>query len=203
MRRISLLGCSVLVGLLIATSATTAMAAGPYVGASGGIAIIHDSDVDVTGVGTGTMNYNLGGGFNIAGGYNFDPVRVELEFGYKTANIDKISGAGGNVTMPNSDINVKSYMVNSYYDFKTGNAFTPFVGVGFGILNDEINIQGSKEDDTLFGYQFTVGAGFKITPKVNIDVAYRYQGATSDFSKDGVSISYGSSNILAGVRYNF
>jgi outer membrane immunogenic protein len=195
--------CLLLMGFLVGVSATSALAAGPYLGASGGIAIPHDSDIDISGVGSGKLSYNVGGGFNVAGGYNFDPVRLEFEFGYKAADVDKVSGAGGSAALNGSDINVKSYMVNGYWDIKTATQVTPFVGVGLGVVDGEINLEGVKADDSEFGYQFTVGAGFKVAPQVNLDLAYRYQGAASDFTKNGVSVSYGSSNIIAGIRYNF
>lgn len=59
----------------------------------------------------------------------------------------------------------------------------------------------SGEHISEFGHQLMAGVGFKADPHV-FDLSYRYQGS-SDFTKDGTSIPYGSSNILAGIRYNF
>lgn len=191
------------VAVLLGLSATPALAVGPYVGASGGVAIVHDSNVSITGLGSLTASYDTGGGFNVFVGNSFGNGRLEGEFGYKTAGIDKFSGPGGSGSIRDSDINIKSFMVNGYYDFNTTSGITPFVGVGLGLLNEEIKLAGEKEDDTLFGYQVTVGMGMPVDHNFSVDISYRYQGAGSDFSRDGVSFSYDSSNLLVGVRYNF
>lgn len=193
-----------LTALLVVASATSALAVGPYVGAGVGVSIVHDSDVRVLGfTGTATANYDTGFGFNLSGGYNFDPVRIEGEFGYKKASVNKISGPGGSVNINDTDITVMSYMFNGYYDIKTQSAITPFIGAGLGILHGEFSEPGDNTDDTSFGYQFSVGAAYKVNKNVDLDLSYRFQGAASDFAKNGVSISYHSSNIFGGIRYNF
>lgn len=79
-----------LVVLAVVASASSALAAGPYLGASLGVSIIHDSDVHDSGI-DGTFEYDPGFTFNLAGGYNFDPVRLEAEFGYRNASVDRAS----------------------------------------------------------------------------------------------------------------
>lgn len=191
-----------LVVFIVAVLATPAMAAGPYMGASLGVAIFHDSDLSAGG-NTANAEYDPGFAFNLNGGYNFDPVRVEAEFGYKNADVDKVTVGGTTFSGSGSDVTVLSYMLNGYYDFKISSPFTPYVGAGLGILHGELDDAGVKSDDTTFGYQFMVGAGYKINKNITLDLSYRFQGATSDFSENGLSISYHSSNILAGLRYNF
>ncbi len=192
-----------LAGLLVAASTSAAFAAGPYVGVSGGVAILHDNDVKVSGIGTATAAYETGYGFNIATGYAGENVRAEFEFGYKQADMEKLTGPGGSVTTQGVDVTVMSYMINGYYDFKNTTAVTPFIGVGVGVLNGELKDAGTKTTDTVFGYSLATGLAFKASENVNIDLTYRYVGAGSDFSKDGVSVAYGSSNITAGIRYHF
>ena len=196
---------ALLVGVLLVASTTSALAAGPYVGAAGGVSIFHDSDVNDTifpGP-TVTAEYDAGFGFNVSAGYNFEPVRVEFEFGYKAADVDKFSALGVSVPAAGSDDTVMSYMANVYYDFKTTSPFTPYIGVGLGMLNGEFTDVGFTEDDTVFGYQFAVGAAYNFNKNVALDLSYRFQGAASDFEVGGSEISYMSSNIMAGLRYNF
>lgn len=192
-----------LVGLLFTVSATSALAAGPYIGAAGGVTIVHDSDIEVTGVGTATAKFDTGYGFNVSAGYNFEPVRLEFEFGYKNADVKSISGPGGSVSVPDTDITVMSYMVNVFYDIKANTCITPYFGAGLGALNGELESQGAKEDDTEFGYQLIFGGAYNINKNIAIDLSYRFQHAPSDFSKNGVTLGYMSSNIMAGLRYNF
>lgn len=98
-----------------------------------------------------------------------------------------------------------SYMVNGYYDLKQlgSKVITPYVGAGLGPLHGELDVQGTKADDTVFGYQFMVGAAYKVNRNISLDLSYRFQGAASDFSESGASFSYHSSNLLAGMRYFF
>jgi len=197
---------ALLVGVLLVASTTSALAAGPYVGAAGGVSIFHDSDENDTISGTtDTREYNAGYGFNVSAGYNFDPVRVEFEFGYKAADVDKFTNPGFSVSGGGSDARVMSYMTNVYYDFKTQSPFTPYIGVGLGMLNGEFKDVdfGFKEDDTELGYQFAVGAAYKLNKNVAFDLSYRFQGAASDFKVDGLEIPYLSSNVMAGLRYSF
>ena len=183
-----------LASLAIVGSATTAMAAGPYIGASAGVSIFHDSDVTIPGLGGGEIEYDAGGAVNVSLGYGLNNnFRAEAELGYKAADVKYDS----------TDANITSYMLNGYYDFKSGGPATPFVGFGLGIVSAELEDGAYSVDDDQLGYQLSVGAAIKVTPRVDLDLMYRYQSAFGDFSIDGVDISYGSSNILAGIRYKF
>jgi len=187
----------------LVASSTSALAAGPYIGAAGGLSILRDSDLEVSGVGTAIAKFDTGYGFNVSAGYKFDPIRLEFEFGYKNADLDKLSGPGGSVSVQDAEVTVLSYMVNAFYDINTDSPLTPYVGAGLGLLNGEIKVPGSKKDDNEVGYQAIFGAAYNLNKNLAIDLSYRFQGATSDFSKDGVSLEYKSNNIMAGMRYNF
>ena len=193
---------ALVVALLLVISATSALAAGPYIGASGGVSMVHDSDLSEP-VGSGTVEYDTGFGFNVNVGYDFDPVRVEFEFGYKNADVDKVDVLGFSIPINNSDLTVMSYMVNAFYDIKTKSAFTPYVGAGIGMINGELDDNGYTADDTVFGYQFIVGAAYNFNKNFALDLSYRFQGAAQDFSLDGSDLSYMSSNLMAGLRYSF
>jgi len=194
-----------LIGLLIMATASTAMAKeAPYLGISGGVAILHDSDVTVAGVGGGTMDFDTGVAFNMNAGVELGGGRLEAEFGYKNADVKAVSAFGNSATVDDSDVLILSYMLNGYIDIKTESAIKPFIGAGVGLLDAEFRSSGFNSDkDKEFGYQFMAGLGFKTDDLVTIDVSYRYQGAPNDFSKNGTSISYNSSNILLGIRANF
>lgn len=178
------------------------MAAGPYVGVAGGVSIFHDSDISESGI-DATAEYDTGYGLNLSAGYNFDPVRVEFEFGYKKADVDKFKAFGFSESVNDSDLAVMSYMANAYYDFKTNSTVTPYVGAGLGMINGEFSSPGYDSDDTVFGYQLIAGVGFNVNKNLIIDLSYRFQGAAEDFSIDGTDVSYMSSSIMAGLRFNF
>jgi opacity protein-like surface antigen len=179
--------------LCLASALPAAAAQGPYVGLGGGLAIIHDSDVDGRFT-SGDVEYDLGGGFNVSAGYKFDQMRLEAEFGYNTADVDRVSGPGFG-----GDLEVMSYMVNGIYDMTVAAPVTPFFGVGLGAINGD----SGGDDDTQFGYQLTAGVTSPINEFLNLDVYYRYQGTASDFEVEGLEVSYDASLIFAGLRYNF
>jgi len=193
--------------LLVAAATGTALAeeGRPYLGASAGFSIPHDSTLSVAGSNqTANLSYDPGYALGVSLGYDVNPVRVELEYAYRSAKMKELSAGGAFADASDTDLSVSSYMVNGLYDFKTrGSALTPFVGAGVGLLNGKVTQAGVSVDDTEFGYQLMCGVGIKMSRSVDLDLTYKFQGAASDFSKDGVGLSYHSSNVLAGVRLKF
>jgi opacity protein-like surface antigen len=194
---------ALLAGCLLVGSTTLALAAGPYAGIAGGVSITHDSDIGASGFPTHEAEYDNGYAINASVGYNFEPVRAEFEFGYKKADFDDLSGPILNGEFIDSDLTVMSYMLNCYYDFATGSPLTPYIGAGIGLLDGEADFNGSSLDDTVFGYQLAIGAAYAFNRNVALELSYRYMGAASDFEDAGGDLSYESSNIMAGLRFNF
>jgi opacity protein-like surface antigen len=188
------------VALTLAASQT--FAAGPYVGGFGGATITHDSDITVSGVGTATLQYDVGPVVGVVGGYNFDGFRVEGESSYRHTNVKSVSGFGNSVLVSGVDLSTWSLMGNGYFDFKNNSPVTPFIGAGMGLVTARLNDNGYQFDDTVFGYQFMVGAAFALNNRISLDLSYRLQG-TSDLNTLDGKISYMSSNILFGMRYQF
>jgi opacity protein-like surface antigen len=188
-----------LTGLLFVASASSAFAMGPYVGFAGGVSLIHDSDVSYPGGPTDTETYDTGYGFNGSVGYNFNGVRLELEYGYKNADVDTYAGH----SVSGADATIMSYMVNGYFDFRNPSPVTPYLGAGIGSIYGEWDDNGHKSDDTVFGYQFMAGLGIALNRNVTIDLSYRFQAAGEDLHILGADQEYMSSNFFAGVRVNF
>lgn len=69
-------------------------------------------------------------------------------------------------------------MANGYYDHEMGNSpLTPYVGVGLGIADTDLNLAGtSVGDETNLAYQFMVGLGYEVAPNVVLTGGYRYFG---------------------------
>ena len=174
----------ILVGALLALSATAAQAQGPYVAAGGGVSIFHDSDVEFVGLGTVTASYDPGLAFNLAAGYDFGSTRFEAEYGYRNADVDKFSGPGGSLSVSGVDTTISSYMFNAYVDLNPESTVKPFLGAGLGLLKGTFEDNGGKGNDTVPGYQLIAGVSIAATKQVAFDISYRFQGATSDFEKD-------------------
>lgn len=188
-----------LAGVLLTTASTSAMAAGPYIGAAAGVSLYHDSDLSTGGA--GKIEYRTGRAFSASLGYNFDGFRFEGEAGYKHAYADTFQGV--EVRDRSMDTTISSYMANAYWDVKTKSAVTPFLGAGIGVLHGRMTDAYFAYNDHVPGYQFSAGTGIKITDNLNLDLSYRYQKAAKDFFIGIYDVSYASSSFLAGARYNF
>ncbi|MDD2558321.1 MAG: outer membrane beta-barrel protein [Desulfuromonadaceae bacterium] len=206
-----------LAGLLLLASTSAALASGPYIGLAGGITIAHDADSEETAFYDGvaykmnsTVEYDAGFGVNASVGYDFQPVRVEFEFGYKKNDVDKLDVPFS--YSESGDIQVTSYMLNVLYDFNTYSRFTPYAGAGIGLLRGKLKGSayvfdygkiGYTGSDTELGYQVIIGAAFHIDTHFALDLSYRFLHAPSDFSASGMDIEYSSSNLMVGLRLKF
>ena len=90
---------------------------------------------------TGEMDSAFSYGFGI--GKHFNNWRVEASFGKTNPKMSKLSASTGGTGVtasisPKPEYEVTSYMFNVYRDFSDGN-FSPYVGVGIGRANIEMN----------------------------------------------------------------
>jgi len=154
--------------------------------------------------------YNIG----IAAGYSYgNGFRGEAEIRYIRNSISSHSGvavggdaigtedAGVLITgSPNLGANVSTivadgqgsngtlaFMVNGYYDFMAGERFSPYVGVGVGYADTNIEFSPSAvpiadAGNGGFAYQGIVGATYNITEDMGIFADYRY------FARDKVNL---------------
>ena len=88
-------------------------------------------------------------------------------------------GQGSNGTL--------AFMVNGYYDFMAGEQFSPYIGVGVGYADTNIEFSPSAvaiadAGNGGFAYQGIVGATYNITEDMGIFVDYRY------FARDKVNL---------------
>lgn len=188
-----------LLGLLLVASTGTAFAEGPYIAVAGGVSFIQDSDYYGPGYYSETIGYDTGYGVNVSGGYDFDGLRFEVEYGYKEADITDFSG----YSPGNAKASFESIMFNHYVDFNSNSGATPYIGAGVGFIKGELNDNGYIVEDTVMGYQLITGIGFNLSKSVTLDISYRLQEAASDFEKNGDAFSYTSSIFYSGLRYKF
>jgi outer membrane protein OmpA-like peptidoglycan-associated protein len=153
----------------------------------------------------------LGGGYAMDNGFRF-----EGELGYRDNDFNDTDSLdqGGSA-------NVWSLMANGYYDFNRGGVVQPYVGLGVGMADVEIDggdvlpapevfVDGS---DTVFAWQGMIGLGWQVAPQLTLDLGYRY------FSADGVEFDgaidllqptaftaegdYDQQAVTVGLRYSF
>jgi outer membrane protein OmpA-like peptidoglycan-associated protein len=222
-------------GTLVVLLATPGMAQQPargiYLGAGAGVNIrqdqrwtINDPRTD----GHADLGFDTAPAGNIYIGYDFGAIRADLEGSFRQNDIGttKLSYDSFQlnrfVTVPgarNQKIDVKGHertiglMANVYYDFEFGSPFVPYVGggIGVGFNNWKVKVKDANfdfdYDSPLFAYQGIAGVSYYITPKLAVNVEYRYFGETdASFTSGGTKVKLDAPahhTILAGVKYVF
>ena len=198
-----------LAALFAALSATPAMAEGnPYV--SGSVAVTIPGDVEYSN--DDLTKFKTGEAFNLALGYNFNPVRAEIAVGYQLNAFDQEYIAANNATnnydldingnhLKNFNLKALTAMANCYYDIKTSTDVTPYVMGGMGIAN--LDSGDGWVNDTGFAWQLGAGVGIKASDKITVDIGYRYLKSNGLKDVDGEDIKWHSQSVLAGIRYDF
>ena len=155
----------------------------------------------------------LNAGYTTGGalGYRIGAARIETEVAYRHNELDDFEGMAPAAPGPattDGDISAWSLMGNVYLDFRNRSPVTPFIGAGAGAveISREAAVIGgrflSDHEETGFAYQFMAGAGWDLTEKVSLNLAYRYFSAP-DSEVLGQDSDYRSHNALVGVKLSF
>jgi opacity protein-like surface antigen len=193
----------VFLSFLLVQSASAQM----YVGGKLGYVMTTDTDLTVSDLGTGTVEWDGGFGIGLSLGTMMDAFRIEGELEYRSADMETMAAEGVSV---GGEIKTWSLLANAYYDFNTGSAIKPYVGAGLGFAQHSFELNAvidgdalsGEDDDTVFAYQATLGLGWAASDALDVDFAYRYF-ATADPDYDGVEAEYASHNLSVGMRVKF
>lgn len=211
MRLFSLLfsiGFALTAGVGGARADSHAIAPGLYVELGAGAVELMDSDIEGGSIDT-EADFGIGWGARAALGHGYDSGwRAEVEIGYRRNDVDSIGSSSGA-----GEATALSGMVNGYYDFDTGGALTPYVGLGAGVARIEADgyspVSGSSidDDDVVFAYQGIAGVAWSLSPSLALTADYRYF-ATDDPSLTtaggtGVDAEYRSHSVFLGLRLAF
>lgn len=229
----SVLGAATTVSSLSYAAENTS---GFYVSGKMGTSIVstHDAkstyvDNGITVLETKTANKNKGVfGGGIAAGYDFYeqyqvPVRLEVDMTFRGKGASDgsvaydIDGEQG-VSNINNNVRMNTYMLNGYYDFHNGSAFTPYVSASMGLANLKLENKTYEGDDSdqishsSNNFAWGLGAGLKydINTNLAVDLSYKYINAGKvDASRTDEGFSYTSklksysNDIMVGVVYRF
>ncbi|MDH3347533.1 MAG: outer membrane beta-barrel protein [Desulfobulbaceae bacterium] len=190
--------------------ASTALAGNLYVKADLGFNMLEDSDVTLTNRRTsisGTYEYDAGLFTSAAVGYDYGQFRVDGELGFSSNDVDRVGVRGQNIAVGDSSLHQLCFMANVYFDMENTSNLTPYAGLGLG-FSSLIYEEGSDDwDDTGFAYQFSLGLAIEISKMVDLDLAYRYFGASAPTFEDSIGqaleVDYASHILMGGVKLNF
>ena len=193
-----------LTALIAGMSAAPALAT-PYVSGNVGVGFLGNSDASRLGI---TINdaitYKSGIPFGIAVGVKEDRFRVEAAIGYQTNDVEKEKrNLIDLVSVSGDSISFLTYMANCNYDINLNkSSVSPYVMVGIGGASINAKIDTSDETKSVFAWQLGAGVGVKAANNLTVDLGYRYL-KPSKFKDNYAEYTGSSSNILAGIRYDF
>jgi len=111
------------------------------------------------------------------------------------------------------EIESQGLVLNGFYDFENGSAFTPFVGLGIGFNMVDVDYAPSAidiigDDDSGFMYQLTIGADYHLSDTIDLFGSIRYRDNSDlEFSSTllPAKIEVENTSVIYqfGVRYNF
>lgn len=182
-----------------------------YVGLNGAVNWYPDSDVELAGIGTGEVSHNPGWMGSIALGYLprttmpvFNAMRLELEYAYRTNEVDNISGIG----VVDTKTETHAVMGNVYFDFANQTRLTPYVGGGLGWANLGVEASGDSYDDDVFAWQLMAGLSYEpeSMPMTVWNIGYRYF-ATTDAEYTTILArteqEYSTHGLEVGAKFRF
>ena len=156
----------------------------------------------------------LGNIFEIGLGYDFGRIRTEISYSQENGRFDEyLTYFDNSVTKIEKDrgkLQKDFYMINSYYDFREGRKISPFIGLGFGLVN-------SSQDSApfipeyvsqVFVLELKGGFSYKISEKNYIYLEGFKRDANSHITSDGLGTAdtykakdgFDSSGLLIGLR---
>ncbi|MCM2263583.1 MAG: outer membrane beta-barrel protein [Desulfuromonadales bacterium] len=140
---------------------------GPYLAVWGGLVITNDIEIN----NSVDMSIDDGYGIGVAVGYDFGPVRLEVEASHRESDGDKFETSVGDIDA-NEDLKVSTVLVNGYVDLATGGPLTPYLGAGAGYARAELDNVGEHDDVGVA--QFAAGLLMAVSSQVAVDLGYRY-----------------------------
>ncbi len=112
------------------------------------------------------------------------------------------------------DLDTSTLMLNAFYDFDTGTKFTPYIGLGLGVMNVEVTYRPGdvgviSDDDNVFTYQLIGGVNYEVNESFSVFASYRYRDSRdanvrSSLLPASLDIRGNSSSTVdIGIRYSF
>ena len=163
--------------------------------------------------------------FGLAVGYDFNPVRAELEYAYRAKKefFNETEEYGDLSGSLKGKLGVETLFLNGYYDIHNSSSITPYVGLGLGLAKLsyeaalDIKAGGSSlywerlsGTKTKFAWNIGAGAAWQLSDLLSLDLGYRY----ADFGKftvesgpgfylDNFDVKSSAHEVLLGLRFSF
>lgn len=146
--------------------------------------------------------------------------RTELELAYRHNDFDSLYDIGNHYAARGS-ASSWALFYNALYDFQTGSAITPYIGLGIGAIRVSYNSAapfgrtasraGARIDDadSGLGYQAIAGVRFALNDHLALTADYRYYDSIhqpkfhAEDSDTLVSADYAGNTLMVGLEFGF
>ena len=177
-----------------------------------------------------SADYDNGIGVYAALGYDTGNWRGELEYSYRSNDLDQIDPDGAGFSgwpagYIGGDTTTHGVLFNLIYDFNKSDSFTPYLGagVGLGFIDPDItgsvspgapttplSIAYSGSNKATLAYQGIAGVSIGLAQGLALDLSYRYFStlketytATINGAPGNVKLENASHTAFAGLRWDF
>jgi opacity protein-like surface antigen len=190
---------------------------GPYVRLMGGLNFALDSDFDGSDTGSfpsGEARLDTGSVVGLAAGYRFNRnFGADLDYFYRSNDIDAIKGAEGGNIANGGDLASVAIMANGYYYLDYAETWSPYLGLGAGFLQEIdsdvqlLGVESQKDlEDQVFAWQAIVGAEVPLDTSWRVYGEGRFMSAPSadlSNSSGSYSVDYNNLSLMFGIGYQF
>ncbi len=178
--RLVRLGFALGVGL---ASGPAAANDGLYLELQGGASFFQDSDISLSGVGSGTVEFDTG--FNAGGAIGFRifrMLRLEAHGSYRQADLDRAEIGGTSLDVSDGFAGALAFLGNAYFDIPLPLPIKPYVGAGAGVAIFSADVDGNSVDldDEDVNFAWNVMGGFFVPIFRHLELDARYRYITSD-----------------------
>jgi opacity protein-like surface antigen len=143
--------------------------------------------------------------------------RLEAELSYSKYDANNMEDGTRGSGPATGDLTANYLLANIWYDIPLKSKISPYVGGGIGVAKVDADVQfggglgsGYQNSGTNFSYQFGIGFTYPLSPKLSLDVGYRYKVVPNVDFDDGFfpTLIYHdgelrSSNLQIGLMYDF
>jgi opacity protein-like surface antigen len=194
----------------------SASAQGWYLGALASYTSLDDIDFG-TALGTVTTTFDESQSVGLVLGYDTSMLRIEGEIIMREFNVQDHILAGGALPGPTGEAETLTLMANAIYDFNREGTVQPYIGLGLGWADVELDDFGVEpipdvlnDSDSGFAYQVFAGLGFELSDNWNLFVDYRWfvasdlsLTASADAGAVSTDVDLEAQDIVVGIRYSF
>lgn len=191
----------------------------PHVYAKGGGMVVFpiatDAESDPTAPGADELEFrgDIGGGWYAAAGFRLGPgpspddpgvgYRFEFEYADRAYDPDGLFFEDIQITDVNGEIQVRTIMGTFLVDV-TGADFRGYIGIGAGVADLDMTLNGVDDEETALAFQLPVGFETRILPNLWFDLGCRWLFVPSiDTETDVSEFSVLTAEIYAGLTLEF